>query len=263
MAREPNTQAHNSKLPDKKALASPMSSRRRHLEDDVTHSGRAKKRQPGDDDLERSRKISEMIRYFLMIGDRKMPIRRTDLITATLGDSRVQLGDILKPAKRKLKKMFGIRVEELSTRSSKFFVLINNLDPDQRKEIIPTPLEDSCHRALLFVVLTLIYTKNKKITEDQLWYVLRRLGVEKSQRHPVFGAKPEKLIESTFVKQLYLNCYKEKHPDSGDVSLFFTWGARADLEFKPDTILNFVAQEYGGDVDQWKSQYEIQENGTH
>eukprot|EP00118_Oscarella_pearsei_P008690 m.46092 g.46092 ORF g.46092 m.46092 type:complete len:239 (+) comp33666_c0_seq4:28-744(+) len=217
-----------------------------------------------ENSVDKSRKVAEMIRYCLFRSRKAVPLKRSDLSKAILSDSPFGLSEIYPSAREKMKKIFGMDLVEVSARTAKSYVLVNELNAELRQEFILSHDEDHFQRALLMITLTLVYMNHGKLADSwsfvnhhvyvlivsltNLWMVLKRLGIEKEKNH-------KELLEA-FAKQLYLDIIKEKVADGPPV-VFYQWGARASMELSPETIVEFVAEVYGTDVDQWKRQYDI------
>ena len=63
------------------------------------------------------------------------------------------------------------------------------------------------------------------------------------------------LISKVWVKQLYLDCEKENRVHEGKIYLYYSWGFRAEREFKKEKLLDFVAKIYGCQPQQFKQQW--------
>ncbi|KAL9142140.1 hypothetical protein ABFS82_14G149100 [Erythranthe guttata] len=190
-------------------------------------------------DHEKDKLIGEVIRYILFKTEQSSgcPIRREDLtqlITSKGYKQRNLPAFVINEAKSKLSSIFGYELRELhrsrpsasskSTRASqshlstgdaKSYIIISQLPADIYKKFVEDA--SSSHvTGLTFVVIGIIHLGGGKITEENLWHHLKRLGVhENDESHPNFANT--KLAVEALVQQRYLQKEKVNGPEGSAV----------------------------------------------
>lgn len=146
--------------------------------------------------------MAELVQFLLIKDQRKIPIRRTDILRHVVGDYKDVLPELLRRAAERLEYVFGYRLVELEPRSNTY-ILVNTLElVEEDAEVhgdqgMPTI-------GLLMILLGLIFMKGNSIKETEIWDFLRRLGVHPTKKHLVFR-DPKKLITEDVVRQRYLD----------------------------------------------------------
>nr|BAB31133.1 unnamed protein product [Mus musculus] len=195
-------------------------------------------------------KVAELVQFLLIKDQKKIPIKRTDILKHVVGDYRDVYPNLLKLAAERLQYVFGYKLVELEPKSHSY-ILINMLEPVEADAEMRgdqgTPIS-----GLLMIVLGLIFMKGNTITETEVWDFLRRLGVYPTKKHLIFG-DPKKLITEDFVRQRYLEYRRIPHTDPVDYEL--QWGPRTNLETSKMKVLKFVAKVHNQDPKDWPTQY--------
>ncbi|XP_024961400.1 melanoma-associated antigen 8 isoform X1 [Cynara cardunculus var. scolymus] len=174
--------------------------------------------------------VAEVIRYILFKTHQNSgcPIKRdelTQLITKTYHHRSLPT-IVLNKATTKLSSIFGYDMKELqrsrpsstnqprSSQSSadpKSYIITSQLNP----EVYRKHVEDSSKSHLTgftFVVIGIVYLAGGKITEENLWQHLGRLGLSQDdERHTIFG-NTKQAVE-TLVQQRYLQKDKSNGPE--------------------------------------------------
>ncbi|KQK21059.1 melanoma-associated antigen 1 [Brachypodium distachyon] len=172
--------------------------------------------------------VGKVMRYVLFKTHQTSgcPIKREELTQIVTKDyqKRALPSLVIKEAGDRLAATFGYEMRELqrtrapsnrSVRSSsqapssvdtKTYILVSKLDP----EVYSKYVEDK-ERAHLsgfaFVVISIVHVAGGKISEEDLWHQLKRLGLnENDEKHPVIGNNKQAL--ELLVQQRYL--LKEK-----------------------------------------------------
>ncbi|KAM5293367.1 non-structural maintenance of chromosomes element 3 homolog [Ctenodactylus gundi] len=195
-------------------------------------------------------KVAELVQFFLIKDQRKIPVKRTDILKHVVGDYRDIFPDLLRLAGERLQYVFGYKLVELEPRSNTY-VLVNTLEPVEEDAKVRGD-QGTPTTGLLMVVLGLIFMKGNTIKETEVWDFLQRLGVFPTKRHLVFG-DPKKLITEDFVRQRYLEYRRIPHTDPVDYEL--QWGPRTLLETTKMKVLSFVAKIHNEDPRDWPAQY--------
>lgn len=109
--------------------------------------------------------VTNLVKLFLNYSSTKLPIKRAD-ITKHVHITAKNFSQVLSDAKLKLEIIYGLEVEELTTKSGKVYILYSKVKtnfksllftPDQRSEL-----------GFLFLILSFIFMKNGEVTESKL-----------------------------------------------------------------------------------------------
>ncbi|OQR71935.1 melanoma-associated antigen G1-like [Tropilaelaps mercedesae] len=184
--------------------------------------------------------MASNLAHFLLIQERsRLGVKKADIVEKILKGNSGLLRDVMLEANRILEHNLGYKIQEVP--GKRVYIVTNTMDFSCLEAYL-TPDKHWEHvRGLICIILSLILmSSGESIEESQLWGFLQQINVNRDdKRHPVFG-DVEKMIKSTLVKQHYLDYVKEKN-GSGK----FSWGFRAQHEFKPMELLRFVADVYG------------------
>ncbi|XP_048185475.1 non-structural maintenance of chromosomes element 3 homolog isoform X2 [Perognathus longimembris pacificus] len=195
-------------------------------------------------------KVAELVQFLLVKDQKKIPIKRTDILKHVVGDYKDVFPELLRLAAGRLRDVFGYELVELEPRSNAY-ILVNTLEPVEEDAEVRGD-QGTPAAGLLMIVLGLIFMKGNTITETEVWDFLRRLGVYPTKRHLIFG-DPKKLITEDFVRQRYLEYRRIPHTDPVDYEL--QWGPRTNLETSKMKVLKFVAKIHNQDPKDWPVQY--------
>ncbi|XP_018424644.1 PREDICTED: non-structural maintenance of chromosomes element 3 homolog [Nanorana parkeri] len=194
-------------------------------------------------------KVGELVQYIFIRDQKKLPIRRADIIKHVIKEYRDVYPEILLRAKKTLQEVFGFQLEEIDTKMH-IYVLTNRLEPVQEDGMKVN--DDTAKLGLLTVILSLIYMKGNTVKESAVWEMLRQLRISPCEKHDQFG-DVKKLVTDEFVKQKYLEYNKMPHTDPTEYE--FQWGPRALKETSKRSILEFVSKVQQKDPKSWESQY--------
>ncbi|KAM8933402.1 non-structural maintenance of chromosomes element 3 homolog [Pelodytes ibericus] len=201
-------------------------------------------------------KVAELIQYLLIRDQKKLPIKRADIVKHVIKEYKDVYAEILLRAKKALQQVFGFHLEEIDTKTH-VYILVNKLErlPEDGMRV-----DDSTAKmGLLTVILSLIFMKGNTAKESAVWETLRRLRIDPGEKHSDFG-DVKKLVTDEFVKQKYLEYNKIPHTDP--VEYEFCWGPRAYKETSKMKILEFVSKVQQKDPKSWSTQYkDAQEPG--
>ncbi|XP_037676708.1 non-structural maintenance of chromosomes element 3 homolog [Choloepus didactylus] len=195
-------------------------------------------------------KVAELVQFLLIKDQKKIPIKRIDILKHVIGEYKDSFPALLRLAAERLKDVFGYRLVELEPQSNTY-ILINTLEPAEKDAELRGNQEPPT-TGLLMIILGLIFMKGNTIKESEIWEFLRRLGVYPTKKHLIFG-DPKKLITEQFVRQRYLKCQPIPHSDPVDYE--FQWGPRSNLETSKLKVLMFVAKVHNRDPREWRLQY--------
>ncbi|CAM4619419.1 non-structural maintenance of chromosomes element 3 homolog isoform X3 [Lepidochelys kempii] len=194
-------------------------------------------------------KVSELVQFLLIKDQKKIPIRRADILKNVIKDYKEVYCEIINRASRTLQQVFGLQLVEIDTKHH-IYILVSNLprlDGENLKQD-----DRTAKLGLLTVILSFIYMKGNAAKESDVWEMLKKLQVEPGKRHKVFGNVRE-LVTVEFVQQKYLEYSRMPNTDLAEFQ--FQWGLRATKETSKMQILHFVAKIQSKDPTAWTSQY--------
>lgn len=194
-------------------------------------------------------KVGELVQYFLVRDQKKLLIRRADIIKNVVKEYKDVYPEILLRAKKTLQEVFGFELEEIDPKNH-IYVLTNRLEPVEGDGIKVD--EETAKLGLLTVILSLIFMKGNTVKESAVWEMLRHLRIIPGEKHEQFG-DVKKLVTDEFVKQKYLEYNKIPHTDPTEYT--FQWGPRAFKETSKLRILEFVSKIQQKEPKSWESQY--------
>ncbi|XP_071931423.1 uncharacterized protein [Coffea arabica] len=203
---------------------------------------------------EKDKLVGEVIRCILFktTQNNGCPIKREELTQIVTKKSYRQKNlpaFVINEAKSKLSSIFGYELRELqrsrpssatqktrvgssqqSGADAKSYVIISQLPADVCKKYVEND-ETSHVTGFTFVVLGIIHLAGGKITEDNLWHHLRRLGL---------GENEDKLALEALVQQRYLQKDKVSGPEG--YTLFYEFAERALDEAVNRRIKEYVME---------------------
>lgn len=194
-------------------------------------------------------KVAEVVRYLLVKDQKKIPIRRADVVRHVLKEYRTVYGEIMRRASETLEKVFGFELVELGPKTQ-LYILVNKLAGGQGGLEEPSPAHPKM--GLLLVILALIFMKGGVLRENVVWKFLKKLQVDPGERHADLG-DVRKLVTEEFVRQKYLDFTRIPHSDPAEHE--FRWGPRAQLELSKPRVLEFVGELYSQDPRSWSQRY--------
>lgn len=197
---------------------------------------------------ERNRIVNNIVRYLLVADQKKVPIKKSDIVKNAMKEHGRAFAPLMKEASDKLLAVFGIQAVPDDT--TKSYMLVNTIDNvyDQQHQIWPP--EDHARLGLVMVILSVIFMKGNVIDDETLFDMLRRLGIDTENRDDTFG-DVRHLVTNLFVRQGYLVMERE-HGDPPRHS--FRWGPRAKLETRKTEALNFICEVFGTTKERWSTQ---------
>lgn len=200
-------------------------------------------------------KTAEVVQYILVKDQKKIPIRRADLVKHVVKEYRTIYPEILKRAARTFEQVFGFKLVEIDTKTH-VYILINKLDT---VEGAPVSSPGNPKTGLLFVILSIIFMKGGAVKENLIWNTLKKLRVDPGEKHEDFG-DVKRVITDEFVRQRYLEYVRIPHTEPIEHEL--RWGQRAELEVSKIKILEFMGQLHDQDPQSWSQQYREATNSS-
>lgn len=194
-------------------------------------------------------KTAEVVQYFLVKDQKKIPVRRADLVKHVMKDYRNIYPEIMKRVTQTLDQVFGFKLVEIDTKNH-IYILINKLEPVEGAPLDNSPTNPKM--GLLFVILSVIFMKRGSVKENVIWHTLKKLRVDPGEKHEEFG-DVKKLITDEFVRQRYLEYIRIPHTEP--IEHEFRWGQRADMEVSKAKILEFMGELHDQEPQSWTQQY--------
>ncbi|XP_031479048.1 uncharacterized protein LOC116249883 isoform X2 [Nymphaea colorata] len=180
---------------------------------------------------EKDKLVSEVIRYILFKNQQNFgaPIKREELTCLVTKNyhQRSLPSFVINAAREKLSYIFGYELREIqrvrpssnsnkhssqpNTAEGKTYVICSKLPSDVYSKYVENK-ETSHVTGFLFAVISIVHLAGGKISEDNLWHHLRRLGLsENAQNILPFGNVKETL--EMLLQQRYLQKTKSSGPE--------------------------------------------------
>lgn len=194
-------------------------------------------------------KTAEVVQYFLVKDQKKIPIRRADIVKHVVKEYRSIYPELIKRAAQTFDKVFGLKLVEIDTKNH-LYILVNNLEAAEGESPINTPANPKM--GLLFVILSVVFMKGGAVRENLVWNILKKLRVDPGEKHDEFG-DVKKVILDEFVRQRYLEYVRIPHTEP--VEHEFRWGQRAEIEVSKAKILEFMGELHEVEPQSWTQQY--------
>ncbi|XP_026657231.1 melanoma-associated antigen 1 isoform X2 [Phoenix dactylifera] len=215
---------------------------------------------------EKDKLVAEVIRHVLFktYQSSGCPIKREDLTQLITKNYRQRSlpALVINEARDKLSSIFGYEMKELQrsrpssnrqgrvsqqgTAEAKSYVIVSKVPPDIYSKYIED--KSTSHvTGFTFVVISIVHLAGGKISEENLWHQLRRLGLNESdENHPCFGNTKQTL--EMLVQQRYLLKEKVNGPEGNTV--MYELAERALDESISEKLKDYIAQcwraRYGG-----------------
>ncbi|PRQ21388.1 uncharacterized protein LOC133743019 [Rosa rugosa] len=214
---------------------------------------------------EKDKLVAEVIRYVLFKTHHNSgcPIRReelTQLITKNYRQRNLPVL-IINEAINKLSTIFGYEMRELQrarpssnnhqgrnsqqgAAEAKTYVIMSKLPAEVYKKYVEDV--NTAHlTGFTFVVLSIVHISGGKISEENLWQHLRRIGLdETNESHPVLGNTKQAL--EALVQQRYLQKDKQSGPEGN--TLLYELAERALDSQVTATMKDYISQIVNKDV---------------
>ncbi|XP_005080125.1 melanoma-associated antigen B5-like [Mesocricetus auratus] len=144
--------------------------------------------------------------------------------------------EILTKTAERLTDVFAVELREVES-SGPVYDLISKLNlPNNGRVRAGKGLPKT---GFLMTVLGMIFMSGNCAREEDIWRMLRSMGVYPGKKHQIYG-EPRKLITEYFVKLKYL---EYQQVANSDPPLYeFRWGPKAYAETNKMTVLKFVAK---------------------
>ncbi|XP_036617672.1 non-structural maintenance of chromosomes element 3 homolog [Trichosurus vulpecula] len=212
-------------------------------------SSQAQKKPAKRTEAQIQQKVNELVQFLLVKDQKKVPIRRADMVKTILQDYKDLASVIIERAGQTLEEVFGLQLKEIDQKHHTYIIInkLERLEGDGMRND-----QSVAKMGLLMVILSLIFMKGNSARESLVWDVLKKLRVDPEKRHNTFG-DVKKLVKDEFVRQKYLEYNRVPHTDPPEHE--FLWGPRAAHETSKMQVLRFVAKIQNREPSSWVSQY--------
>ncbi|XP_030825983.1 non-structural maintenance of chromosomes element 3 homolog isoform X2 [Camarhynchus parvulus] len=200
--------------------------------------------------------VNELVQFLLVKDQKKIPIKRTDILKNVIWEYKNAYSEIVKKADKILQEVFGLQLVEIDSKRH-IYILVNKLLHAEGQHLCRGKEKEKM--GLLLVILSFIFMKGNSVKDSTLWEFLHLLRVYPGRQHSVFG-DVRKLVTEEFVRQKYLEA--TPIPLTEPPEFKFQWGPRAEKETSKKDVLNFVAKMQGKEPAFWASQYSEANQGT-
>lgn len=194
-------------------------------------------------------KAAEVVQFFLVKDQKKIPIRRADVVKHVVKEYRNVYTEIIKRAARTLDQVFGLQMVEIDSKNH-IYILVNKLEASEGASPISSPTNPKM--GLLFVILSIVFMKGGSVREQVIWNTLKKLRVDAGVKHDEFG-DVRKVVTDEFVRQRYLEYVRIPHTEP--VEHEFRWGQRAETEVSKAKILEVLGEIHDKEPQSWSQQY--------
>ncbi|XP_055293539.1 melanoma-associated antigen B16-like [Moschus berezovskii] len=194
--------------------------------------------------------VNLLVNLLLLKYQTKEPITRADTLKIIINKREVHFLEIFLRASECMEMLFGLDLMEVAHTNCCYHLLIKlGLTYDGIKHG-----EGGLPKTgILILVLSVIFMKGNRATEDKAWEVLNVTGICSGMNHFIFG-EPRKLITEDLVKEKYLECWQVANTDPAGFEFLLI--PRAHAETTKIKVLEFLAKVNGTDPISFTFQYE-------
>ncbi|XP_068388695.1 melanoma-associated antigen B16-like [Eschrichtius robustus] len=196
------------------------------------------------------KQVAMLVNFLLFKYQMKEPITKADMLKVVIKECEVHFPEILLRASERMEMIFGLDLMEVDHTNHHYGLFIKlGLTYDGMLHVergVPKT-------GLLILILSVIFMKGNRATEDEVWEVLNVTGLYSGRKHFIFR-EPRELITKEFVKEKYLEYRQVANTDPAQFE--FLWGPRAHAETTKMKVLEFLAKVHGTDPSSFPSQYE-------
>ncbi|XP_019485595.1 PREDICTED: melanoma-associated antigen B18-like [Hipposideros armiger] len=182
-----------------------------------------------------NKKVVLLVQFLLQKYQNKEPIMKADMIKFIRRKYKVHFNEILRRASEHVELAFGLDLKEVDP-IRHCYALVSKLDISfdgtMNEELMPKT-------GLLMIVLSVIFMKGNRATEEQIWEVLNMMGVYPDRKHFIYG-NPKKVITEDLVQLKYLE--SRQVTGINPPRYEFLWGPRAKAETTKMKVLEFLAK---------------------
>ncbi|XP_075394443.1 melanoma-associated antigen B4-like [Tenrec ecaudatus] len=197
--------------------------------------------------------VALLLLFLLNKYRKKEPITKAEIVKVIGRKNRESFSDIMNFASKMLELVFCLDLKEMDP-VTQTYVLLRKLYFTEDEGILDGDGDREFPRyGLLMALLSLIYVKGGRATEEEMWEYLHRLAVYDGEKHFIFG-DPRQLITKDLVQEKYLEYVQVPCSDPPRIELL--WGPRAHAVTSKMKALEFYAKLTGTNLSDFPLQYE-------
>ncbi|KAB0341520.1 hypothetical protein FD754_018446 [Muntiacus muntjak] len=191
-----------------------------------------------------------LVNFLLLKYQVKEPITKADMLNIIINKCEVHFLEIFLRASECMEMLFGLDLMEVDHTNHCYCLLIKlGLTCDGIKHG-----EGSLPKSgILILILSVIFMKGNRATEDRAWEVLNATTIYSWMNHFIFG-EPRNLITEDLVKEKYLEHWQVANTDPAGFEFLLI--PRAHAKTTKIKVLEFLAKVNRTDPSSFTSQYE-------
>ncbi|XP_011890997.1 PREDICTED: melanoma-associated antigen B6-like [Cercocebus atys] len=182
------------------------------------------------------RKACALVQLLQEKFEKKESILKADMLRRVGKRYKHYFPEILNRTSERLAVAFGVELKEMDS-SGESYTLVSKLGLSS--EGILNDAKGLQKSGLLMSVLSVIFMKGNRATEEEVWEFLSCLGIYAGMTHPIYG-DPQKLITEDLVQDKYV-VYRQVC-NSDPPRYEFLWGPRAHAETTKMRVLHVLAK---------------------
>ena len=186
-----------------------------------------------------NRMTTQLLEFLLLKYGTKEPIFQAEMLNMVLRDNQAHFPVVFRKATQCLQLAFGLDMKEVDHREHIYVMVpilgltLNEMQTDGQS--IPKA-------GLLVTVLSLILLAGDRVSEENIWGALSRMGVFAGIKHCIYG-EPKELLTQVWVRAGYLKY--QQVPYSHPARYEFLWGPRAYAETSKQKVKDFLRKVNG------------------
>ena len=186
-----------------------------------------------------NRMTTQLLEFLLLKYGTKEPIFQAEMLNMVLRDNQAHFPVVFRKATQCLQLAFGLDMKEVDHREHIYVMVpilgltLNEMQTDGQS--IPKA-------GLLVTVLSLILLAGDRVSEENIWGALSRMGVFAGIKHCIYG-EPKELLTQVWVRAGYLKY--QQVPYSHPARYEFLWGPRAYAETSKQKVKDFLRKVKG------------------
>ncbi|NXF13957.1 NSE3 protein, partial [Smithornis capensis] len=199
----------------------------------------------------------ELVQFLLVKDQKKIPIKRADMLKNVIREYRGAYTEIINRAGRTLQEVFGLQLVEIDPKRHSY-ILASKLPCAEGNH--PCRVKEKEKMGLLVVILSFIFMKGNSVKDSDLagpFIPHRRAPLHPPPPRGSRGPPGAGGVQNNPPKSPPTHRYLEITPIplTDPPQFTYQWGARAAKETSKRDLLNFVAKVQGKRPDFWTSQY--------
>ncbi|MXQ98164.1 hypothetical protein E5288_WYG020468 [Bos mutus] len=181
-----------------------------------------------------NRMTCELLEFLILKYGTQEPIFQAEMLNTVLRDNQAHFPVVFRKATQCLQLAFGLDMKEVDHREHIYVMVpvlgltLNEMQTDEQS--IPKA-------GLLVTVLSLILLAGDRVSEENIWGALSRMGVFAGIKHCIYG-EPKELLTQVWVRAGYLQ-YRQV-PYSHPAHYEFLWGPRAYAETSKQKVKDYL-----------------------